>query len=160
MGGGAGTGQRGAKKGPGSRAAARRDAYLSILHAAEALQRQVTELLKTADLSLAQYNVLRILRGAAPGELACGEIGERLIRFDPDITRLVDRLDRRGLIERMRDTRDRRVVKTRITRKGLELLATLDDPMDQLHERQLGYLSEGALTGLTSLLQEARARNA
>ena len=138
------------------RVATQRDAYLSILSAAEVLQRQVVELLKMSDLSLAQYNVLRVLRGAGAPGLACGEVGSRLIRHDPDITRLVDRLEKRGLIERTRDTRDRRVVLGRITQKGLALLADIDDPMDALHERQLGHIPQARLSDLTSLLQEAR----
>jgi DNA-binding MarR family transcriptional regulator len=148
------------KGGTYPRAAVNRDAYLSILQAAETLQRQVVELLKRSDLSLAQYNVLRILRGAGPAGASCGAIGERLIRHDPDITRLVDRLEKRGLIERTRDARDRRIVRTRISAAGLALLAELDEPMDALHDRQLGHIGEGRLTELTTLLQDARIRNA
>ena len=141
-----------------ARVATQRDAYLSILSTAEVLQRQVVELLKRSDLSLPQYNVLRILRGAGAAGLACGEVGSRLIRHDPDITRLVDRLEKRGLLERTRDARDRRVVLGRITPKGLALLAELDDPLDALHEQQLGHIAQGRLSDLTALLQEARDR--
>jgi DNA-binding MarR family transcriptional regulator len=134
------------------------DAYAAILHAAEALQRQVAELLRAADLSLAQYNVLRVLRGAGPRGLGCGEVAGRLARHDPDMTRLLDRLERRHLTERTREPHDRRVVRTRITGEGLALLATLDEPVDALHERQFGHLSGDQLAGLTAVLQEARTR--
>jgi DNA-binding MarR family transcriptional regulator len=131
-------------------------AYVAVLQAAEDLQRGFAELLKRAGLSPAQYNVLRVLRGAGPAGLACGEVGAKLIRHDPDITRLFDRLERRGLVERSREARDRRVVVTRITEKALGVLATLDDPVDALHERQLGHLSERQLGDLAALLQAAR----
>jgi len=136
------------------------DVYLAVLQAAGELERRVVELLKTADLTGSQYNVLRILRGGAATGLACGEIGERLIRHDPDVTRLVDRLEKRGLIERSREARDRRVVRTRITAKGLAVLAELDEPMDALHEQQLGHMDEARLSALTKLIEELRARPA
>jgi DNA-binding MarR family transcriptional regulator len=132
--------------------------YLAILQAAEAFQREFVELFKTAELSFPQYNVLRILRGAGPDGLACGEVAERLIRHDPDMTRLLDRLERRGLTARTREQRDRRVVRTHITATGLAILASLDEAVDALHERQLGHLSEAELAALTSLLENARAR--
>jgi DNA-binding MarR family transcriptional regulator len=75
------------------------------------------------------------------------------------MTRMLDRLERRGLTERTRDARDRRVVRTRITPKGLGLLVELDDPVDALHERQFGHIREDRLVELTGLLEEARARN-
>jgi DNA-binding MarR family transcriptional regulator len=119
------------------------------------MQRGVTELLKKAHLTTAQYNVLRVLRGAGADGLACGQVGERLIRHDPDVTRLVDRLARRGFVVRARERTDRRVVRTRITERGLELLASLDGPIDALHEEQLGYMSESQLSELSSLLAKA-----
>jgi DNA-binding MarR family transcriptional regulator len=119
------------------------------------MQRGITELLKQSHLTTAQYNVLRVLRGAGSDGLACGQVGERLIRHDPDVTRLVDRLARRGLVARSRERADRRIVRTRITPRGLELLASLDGPVDALHERQLGHLSESQLTDLSSLLARA-----
>jgi DNA-binding MarR family transcriptional regulator len=136
------------------------DAYLAILRAAGELERQVIELLKTADLTASQYNVLRILRGGGADGLSCGELGERLIRHDPDVTRLVDRLEKRGLIERSREARDRRVVRTRITGKGLDVLDKLDAPMDAVHERQLGHMDEARLSALTKLIEAVRTRPA
>jgi DNA-binding MarR family transcriptional regulator len=112
--------------------------------------------------------VLRILRGAGAGccggghpdpaakGLACGEIGQRMISQDPDMTRLLDRLEGRGLIVRGRDARDRRMVTTRITAAGLDLLKVLDQPLLDLHRRQLGHLGEAKLAGLLDLLETVR----
>jgi len=147
-------------KGRSPRTIAQYDAYTAILQAAETFQRQATELLREFDLSLAQYNVLRILRGAGGPGLACGEVAGRLIRHDPDMTRLLDRLEKRDLTERTREPHDRRVVRTRITVQGLALLAKLDEPIDILHEHQLGHLSTERLGELTRVLQEARERPA
>lgn len=141
-----------------ARALAQAEAYLGILRAAEALQRDFVELFKASDLSFAQYNVLRVLRGAGSAGLACGEVAGRLIRHDPDMTRLLDRLERRGLTERTREPRDRRVVRTRITAKGLALIGVLDAPVEALHERQFGHVTEARLRELAAWLEEARAR--
>lgn len=138
-----------------SRTLAQFDTHVAVLQAAETLQRGFTELLKKVDLSGPQYNVLRVLRGAGSTGMACGEVGGRLIRHDPDVTRLMDRLVGRGLVERVRDARDRRVVRTRITPKGLDVLGNLDEPVDALHERQLGHMSAQALGDLARLLREA-----
>jgi DNA-binding MarR family transcriptional regulator len=132
------------------------DAYLAVVRTAEDLQRGFTELLKTSDLSFAQYNVLRILRGAGADGLTCGGVSERLVQHDPDVTRLLDRLEKRALIERHRDQKDRRVVRTAITEGGLALLAELDEPVDAVHEQQMGHMSEARLTELMSLLEEVR----
>jgi DNA-binding MarR family transcriptional regulator len=136
------------------------EAFVSLLRTADALERGLTELLKTAGLSVAQYNVLRILRGAsATGDtgLRCAEVGERLINRDPDVTRLMDRLEKQDLIVRARSDEDRRVVTTRITPKGLALLAELDEPVEALHKRQLGHLTPGTLRALCGLLEDARS---
>jgi DNA-binding MarR family transcriptional regulator len=132
------------------------DAYLAVVRTAEDLQRGFTELLKTSDLSFAQYNVLRILRGAGAEGLTCGGVSERLVQHDPDVTRLLDRLEKRALIERHRDQKDRRVVRTAITEGGLALLAELDEPVDAVHEQQMGHMSEARLTELMTLLEEVR----
>lgn len=130
--------------------------YLDLLRTVERLGRPVTDLLKSEDLSPNQYNVLRILRGAEDG-LTCGEIGERMITRDPDITRLVDRLQKRKLVGRKRDTKDRRVVLTRILPAGLELLARLDGPVLDGHWRLLGHLGTDRQQQLRELLEECRA---
>src|SRR5437879_13201337 len=94
-------------------------AFLDLLRTTDMLSRGPAQVLKTADLSATQYNVLRILRGAPEG-LACGEIASRMITRDPDVTRLLDRLAKRGLISRRRETKDRRTVLARITPAGLK----------------------------------------
>ena len=141
-----------------ARTVAQVDAYLALITTAERFEREVVELLKGAGLSPSQYNILRILRGAGDAGLACGQVGGRLVRHDPDVTRLMDRLEKRGLIARAREQQDRRVVRTRITGAGLELLESLDAPVDGLHDRQLGHLSERRLGELKALLVEAGAR--
>jgi len=128
------------------------EAYVALLSTASALERDFTELLRPYELSGSKYNVLRILRGAGPAGATCGEVGGSLIRHDPDVTRLLDRLEKRGLIARGRDTRDRRIVRTRITGAGLDLLATLDDVIDAAHEKQLSHLSEADLRGLIATM--------
>jgi DNA-binding MarR family transcriptional regulator len=140
------------------RAKAQADAFVAVIGVAEDLQRGFSDLFKAHDLSFAQYNVLRILRGAGPDGLTCGGVSERLIQHDPDVTRLLDRLEKRALIERHRDQKDRRVVRTAITPGGLELLARLDEPVDAVHEQQLGHLSESRLTELIALLEDARPK--
>jgi len=120
------------------------------------LSRGLVRILKTEDLSATQYNVLRILRGSPDG-LPCGEIANRMITRDPDITRLLDRLERRGLISRCRETKDRRMVMARITPDGLKLLARLDEPVGDAHRKQLGHLGRERLRALTELLHAARA---
>src|SRR5437868_1743044 len=118
------------------------------------LSRGLVRILKTEDLSPTQYNVLRILRGSLEG-LPCGEIASRMITRDPDITRLLDRLEKRELISRRRETKDRRTVMARITPEGLKLLARLDEPVQAAHRRQLGHLGRERLRALVELLQDA-----
>lgn len=131
------------------------DAYLDLARTVEMLSRPVARLLKTEDLSSTQYNVLRILRGS-PGGLTCGEIGSRMITRDPDITRLLDRLEKRNLISRCRETQDRRVVLTRIAPAGLDLLARLDEPVRDAHRKLLGHLGPVRLRALARLLAVCR----
>jgi len=140
------------------RTASQVQTLIALVEVAGRLERDFVELLKGEDLSAAQFNVLRILRGSGPEGATCGQVGERLIRHDPDVTRLLDRLDRRGLIARGRDAFDRRIVRTRITRKGLEMLARLDAPVDALHERQFGHLKEEQLADLRRLAGTFGAR--
>jgi DNA-binding MarR family transcriptional regulator len=131
------------------------DAYLDLARTTELLSRPVAQLLRTEDLSPAQYNVLRILRGSPDG-LTCGEIGNRMITRDPDITRLLDRLERRKLISRCRETKDRRVVLTRVAPEGLALLARLDEPVRDTHRKLLGHLGPERLQALARLLAACR----
>src|SRR6267378_8682815 len=111
-------------------------AFLELLRTTDMLSRGLVQVLKAEDLSPTQYNVLRILRGSREG-LPCGEIASRMITRDPDITRLLDRLDKRSLISRCRETKDRRMVMARITPDGLKLLTRLDEPVEELHCKQL-----------------------
>ncbi len=134
------------------------EAFASLQRTADALMQGVAAALKPAGLSPAQYNVLRILRGAGPDGLACREIGERMITKDPDITRLLDRLEERGLVARSRDRADRRVITTRITDKGQRILEDLDKAIEELHVKQLGHLGEQRLRSLLDLLEAARTR--
>ena len=130
-------------------------AFLELLRTTDLLSRRLAVVLKDEDLSSNQYNVLRILRGSPDG-LQCGEIGERMITRDPDITRLLDRLEKRDLISRSRETKDRRMVMARITPEGLGLLARMDEPVQQAHRGQLGHLGRERLRQLTELLRVAR----
>lgn len=130
--------------------------YLDLLRTTDLLSRCLVPVIKAYALSPNQYNVLRILRGAPDG-LPCGEIGARMITRDPDITRLLDRLEKRGLISRNREAEDRRTVLTRITNTGLRLLARLDEPILRAHHTLLGHLGPATLRKLTRLLEQARA---
>lgn len=135
------------------------EAMLNTLRTADALARDVEDLLKPHRLSAAAYNVLRILRGEGK-PMACGEIAARMISREPDITRLLDRLESRWMISRTRDAGDRRVVLVQITDAAAELLARLDEPVRQLHHSQLGHLGEQKLRLLIDLLVEARSPKA
>jgi DNA-binding MarR family transcriptional regulator len=134
------------------------DVFVSLWRTADLLARRLEMLLKAADISPTQYNVLRILRGAPDG-LLCREIGHRMISRDPDITRLLDRLEKRELISRTREKKDRRTILTRITASGLELLSDLDGPVTDIHKQQLGHLGRERLKALAELLAAARERS-
>ena len=130
--------------------------FLELLRTTDMLSRGLLNILKREEVSATQYNVLRILRGAPEG-LPCGEIAKRMITRDPDVTRLLDRLEKRELISRSREARDRRTVIGRITPAGVRLLERLDDPVQKAHRKQLGHLGKERLKGLTRLLREARS---
>lgn len=130
--------------------------FISLLKVADTLGQEAEQLTRTAELTGTQYNVLRILRGAGSDGLACRAIGDRMINHDPDITRLLDRMEKRGLITRERQKDDRRVVKTRITPHGLALLKPLDQPMRELHKRQFRHMAGARLKTLCDLLEEIR----
>lgn len=130
--------------------------FVELLRTTDMLSRGLVGILKSDDLSSTQYNVLRILRGAPEG-LLCGEIASRMITRDPDVTRLLDRLEKRGLISRCRDDNDRRTVMARITSEGLKVLTRLDEPVLAAHRKQLGHLGKERLRDLADLLRIARA---
>jgi DNA-binding MarR family transcriptional regulator len=148
--------QRAAKSKRDPQAALEARAFVSLLRTADAMARGAEALLKPYSLSGTQYNILRILRGAGEKGLACSEVGGRLISRDPDMTRLLDRMESRGLIVRAREVQDRRVVKTRITAEGLKLLDELDKPVHELHRRQWRHISAKQLRQLANLLDRAR----
>ncbi len=130
-------------------------AFLDLLRTVDMLSRPFAQLLKTEDLSQTQYNVLRILRGSPDG-LACGEIANRMITRDPDITRLLDRLEKRSLISRCREAKDRRMVMARIAPDGLALLARMDEPVRAAHRKLLGHLGRERLRALAVLMAACR----
>ncbi len=130
---------------------------MDLVRTTDMLSRGLVTVLKTEDVSSTQYNVLRILRGSPDG-LPCGEIASRMITRDPDVTRLLDRLEKRGLISRCRETKDRRMVMARITPGGLRLLDRLDEPIQEAHRRQLGHMGKERLHALAELLEAARAK--
>ena len=132
------------------------EALVSLQRTADRLQGRLGDMLKPHGLSPTQYNALRILRGAGNEGRSCSEIAERMINRDPDITRLVDRLERRGLVKRCRDGKDRRVITTRITSAGLELLRSLDRPIEEFNRNLLGHMGEEQLRTLIKLLEAAR----
>ena len=142
--------------GANKRPSPEQEVFLNVLRAADALTRGLEELLKPHGLSPTQYNVLRILRGAGEGGFACREIGDRMINRDPDMTRLLDRMEQHGLITRHRQTDDRRVVCSQVTPDGLRVLKELDAPVLKLHRDQLGHLGTEKLRLLSNLLEAAR----
>ncbi|MGH7145074.1 MAG: MarR family winged helix-turn-helix transcriptional regulator [Planctomycetota bacterium] len=130
--------------------------YLNIVRTAFVLQRGGNEPLKAAGISAEQYNVLRILRGAGAGGWSCQEIAERMVSFDPDLTRLIDRLLKRGWVVRERSSTDRRVVISKITAAGLAVLKQLEAPMRESLERLVGHLQQGEMRKLIDLLERVR----
>jgi DNA-binding MarR family transcriptional regulator len=132
------------------------EAFLNIVRTADAFERTNAEALKPYDLTPTQFNVLRILRGASQEGLNCREISQRMLTFDPDVTRLLDRLESRGLLGRSREAKDRRVITVRISQSGLQLIGELDQKVLDLHKQQLGHLGERKLQTLINLLEQAR----
>jgi DNA-binding MarR family transcriptional regulator len=132
------------------------EVFLSILRTGDALIQAEARLLRKANLSFAQYNVLRILRGAGKQGATCGDIAGRMVNRDPDVTRLLDRLEERGLVERARDEQDRRIVVGVITSEGLQILKALDKTVPTVHRTQLAHMTRKQLQTLVDLLALAR----
>ena len=132
------------------------EASLNLARTQDHVRQHFVRLFEEHGLSGPQYNVLRILRGHGGAGLSCLEIAGQMITRMPDITRLVDRLEAVGLVERARSAEDRRVVRVHITRAGLDRLARLDGPVLELHKRLLGHLSRAELAELNRLLVKAR----
>jgi DNA-binding MarR family transcriptional regulator len=132
------------------------EAHLSIQRTAAELEHEFETVMKPFGVTATQYNVLRILRGAEPAGLCRNEIGSRMLRRVPDVTRLLDRLEESQLIVRVRGGDDRRYVTTRITPGGLDLLARLDPVVDQLHRVRMANLGETELRTLIDMLGRVR----
>lgn len=130
-----------------------RELYLLLQHVAGAFVQELAVLLRPSGITPEQYHVLRVLRDAGPGGLTCGAVGERSVSGDPDVTRMLDRLEKQGWASRAREPSDRRVVIARITNDGMRLLAELEEPVAALHARQLGGLAPRDLPVLRRLLQ-------
>lgn len=133
------------------------EALLSIARTAALVEHGFGQMLKPHGLTATQYNVLRILRGAGPAGLCRNEIGARLLRPVPDVTRLLDRMTDLHLVGRQRSDADRRLVRTHITPKGMNLLAALDEPIRDRHRRRLAHIPPERLRLLVELLAEVRA---
>ena len=131
------------------------EAFINLLRTADVLQRQLELALKPHGLTATQYNVLRILRGS--GEpLMCSQVGERMIAHDPDITRLIDRMEKAALVARERSTHDRRCVLLSITQQGLAVLKELDGPVDELDDRLMSHMPKAEIAELSRLLEKLR----
>jgi len=133
------------------------EAFLNLWRSYDRLHLMEEELFGRFDLTPQQYNALRLLRGEGPGKLATLALASRLVSRAPDITRLLDKLEERGLIERERPPDNRRMVLIGLTAKGQSLLSSLDEEVRACHARQLGHLSPDQLGELIALLKAARA---
>ncbi len=132
------------------------EVFLAVLRTGGVLEQKQAQALRAHGLTGTQYNTLRILRGAGSSALTCSDIGERLVTPGPDVTRILDRLENRGLVGRQRDVDDRRVVRAAITEKGLQVLAALDGPIERNMLEILGHMGPEKLRALLGLLSEAR----
>ncbi len=129
---------------------------LNIVRTSDVMTQLLTDLLKPSGLSPTQYNVLRILRGASGKGVCCREIGERLITRDPDVTRLIDRLEKRNLLLRTREKEDRRFVTIQLTPGGLELVNQLDEPIEKWNRKLMRNIGRGDTKVLIELLEQLR----
>ena len=135
------------------------EAFLNLQRTAGILFQELARFLKPYRLTPTQYNALRILRGSHPESLACREVGRRMVTPVPDVTRLLDRLERQGAVERVRDPEDRRVVRVRVSYRGLEMLEELDGPLDSWVRKRLSVLGEEELRLLVDSLGKLRVRH-
>ncbi len=131
------------------------EVFLGLLVAAARIAEPWAQYLKAnVGLTRNQYNVLRILRGSHPTRLTCSDIAERMIARDPDVTRLVDRLAKVGLVQRSRSRSDRRVVEVGIREKGLDVIRRLDAHSQRMPKAVLGHLGAARLEQLAGLLDQ------
>lgn len=135
------------------------EAYFNLVKTEELLSGALAAEFKQAGLSAAQYNVLRILAGAGKEGRQCHEISERLLTRVPDVTRLIDRLKEKGLVDRIRSDRDRRVVHVVITDEGRALVKRLEQPVARIHNSLLGHLNQKEQDALNALLYKIRYNN-
>lgn len=132
------------------------EAFLNLQRTSDFLTRKLTDTLKPFEITPTQYNVLRILRGAGENGLINREIGERMLTFVPDVTRMLDRLETRSFVCRERGIKDRRLVTACITPEGLDLLSNLDEILQDFHKNLLGGCNEGELGDLIEMLEKLR----
>jgi len=132
------------------------EVFLEIQRTAQVGARWVAEALKPSGLTPTQFNVLRILRGSRPAGLPAGAIAERMVNHDPDLTRLLDRLEASGLVEKSRDDEDRRVVRARITPKGLRLVEQASENVSRAVQAPMKSLTASKLETLADLLEVVR----
>lgn len=132
------------------------EAYLNLWRTYDRLKAMEDELFSQFDLSAQQYNALRLLEASHPATVPTLTLGTRLISRAPDMTRMLDRLEERGLVHRERRPENRRVVEVGITPAGLKLLEGLSDAVQDCHQRQLGHVSNKDLKQLVDLLQTVR----
>jgi DNA-binding MarR family transcriptional regulator len=130
-----------------------REAYLLIQHLAGMQIQELAVLLRPYGITPEQYHVLRVLEDAGTDGLACSAIAARSVSGDPDVTRLLDRLEKQGWVDRVRESNDRRVVTARVTREGKRLLEKLARPVSDLHEQQFSILNERDRASLRRLTQ-------
>ena len=133
------------------------EAYLALWRTYDRLRAIEDELFARFDLTAQQYNLLRLLRAAAPDPVPTLALAERLVSRAPDITRMLDKLEERKLLTRTRSVQDRRAVLVAVTERGSALLDEIAEPLRECHEKQLGHLSGAELKSLIALLKAARA---
>lgn len=132
------------------------EAFLSLWRTYDRLRALEDEFFRPYDLTPQQYNVLRLLKAQHPGLLPTLDVANRLVSRAPDITRMLDKLEQRGLVSRVRSESDRRTVLVGITPAGVQLLAEMHEPLRACHEQQLGHLPPEGLRQLIELLRQVR----
>ncbi len=130
------------------------EAFISLVRTASRLEGELNRLFRSYELTNATYNILRALEPVGMQGLSCGDIAQRLIAEVPDMTRLLDRLERLGYVDRHRSEVDRRMVKVTLTAKGGAVLAELRGPVEECHKRQMNALDQNKLQELLSLLKQ------
>ena len=136
------------------------EGVVSVMRTADLLRRRMAALVEPHGITVQQFNVLRILRGGGPEGLPTLEVGARMVEVMPGITRLLDRLEAKGLVRRQRCPKDRRQHLCWITRQGLDLLAALDEPVVRHSREALKGLTRDEQSALVRLLDQVRAAHA